>query len=292
MAEELQMKPAASLREILRDVAGRLETTSDSPRLDAELLLARAIDVSRSYFFAHPEDIPDDAAVARLERNVLRRLAGEPMAYITGSKEFWSLDLAVTPATLVPRPETEVLVDLALSEIPREADWSILDLGTGSGAIAVALASERPLCTITAVDRSAEALQVAAQNVRELNLANVTCVEGNWTEPVRGGVFDIIVSNPPYVELGSADLERLASEPQLALVAGHDGLDAIRILAADCPAILKVGGAIMLEHGSEQESSVHDVLESAGWSEIENRKDLAGLPRVTTARKIAPTPTH
>ena len=288
MTEELQTKPAASLREILKDVAARLEAVSESPRLDAELLLARAIDVPRSYFFAHPEDTPDAEAIDRLEKNVARRLAGEPMAYIDGSKEFWSLELMVTPATLVPRPETEVLVGLALREIPQESAWQILDLGTGSGAIAVALGRERPIAEITAVENSAAALQIAEQNVRHLNLGNVACIQGDWTEPVKDRFYDLIVSNPPYVEAGHDDLHKLSAEPQQALVAGEDGLDAIRILARDCGAILKPGGALMLEHGSEQESSVAAILDEHGWVDIQCHKDLAGLPRISTGRKIAP----
>ena len=261
---------------------------SESPRLDAELLLARAIDVPRSYFFAHPEDTPDAKAIDRLEKNVARRLAGEPMAYINGRKEFWSLELMVTPATLVPRPETEVLVGLALSEIPQDAAWQILDLGTGSGAIAVALGRERPVAEITAVEKSAEALQIAEQNVRHLNLGNVTCVQGNWTEPVKDQLYDLIVSNPPYVEAGHNDLQRLAAEPLLALVAGEDGLEAMRTLARDCGAILKPGGALMLEHGMDQESSIAAILSDHGWVDVQCHKDLAGLPRISTARKIAP----
>ena len=179
MSEESESKSAASLADLLKDVAARLEAVSDSPRLDAEVLLGRAIDVPRSYFFSHPEDTPDAGAIERLEKNLARRLDGEPMAYITGSKEFWSLELMVTPATLVPRPETEVLVELALREIPNDAEWKILDLGTGSGAIACAIGKERPRCDITAVDQSAAALRVAEQNVRNLDLANVECVEGD-----------------------------------------------------------------------------------------------------------------
>ena len=284
MPEELQTESAASLRELVKDVAGRLEAISDSPRLDAEVLIGIAIDVPRSYLFSHPEDIPDDEAVARLEKNLARRLAGEPMAYIMGTKEFWSLELMVTPATLVPRPETEVLVELALREIPREGEWSILDLGTGSGAIAVAIASERPLCNIIAVERSTEALRVAEQNVRNLNLANVECLQGDWTEPVQGREFDLILSNPPYVEAGHRDLTRLAQEPQAALVSGDDGLDAIRVLARDCRDILKEGCAMLIEHGFDQEDGVATILAKEGWTSIECRKDMAGLPRVSIAR--------
>jgi len=209
------------------------------------------------------------------------------MAYITGSKEFWSLELMVTPATLVPRPETEVLVDLALREIPRDAEWNILDLGTGSGAIACAIGKERPRCEITAVDKSADALRVAEQNVRNLDLANVECLEGDWTKPVQGRIFDLIVSNPPYVEKGHPDLERLHQEPQMAIVSGDDGFDAVRVLARDCPAVLKDGSALMVEHGFEQESGIASILSDSGWSALECHKDLAGLPRVTVARNRA-----
>ena len=285
MAEKSHSKSSASLRELLKNVAGRLAAVSDSPTLDAEILLSRAIDMPRSYFFSHPEDEPDEGAIARLEKNLARRLAGEPMAYITGSKEFWSLQLMVTPATLIPRPETELLVELALREIPRGENREILDLGTGSGAIAVAIASERPLCDITAVDISAAALRVAEQNVRSLDLANVKCLEGDWTEPLKEQKFDLIVSNPPYVEADHPNLEQLSREPQLALVAGADGLSAIRVLARDCASAIKDGGALILEHGFEQQREVASILAAQGWLAIECYKDYAGLPRATIARK-------
>lgn len=289
MPDELKMKSAASLRDLIKDVAGRLDAVSESPKLDAEVLLSRAIDMPRSYFFSHPDDVPDDGAVARLEKNVARRLAGEPMGYITGSTEFWSLELMVSPATLIPRPETEVLVELALREIPRGESWKILDLGTGSGAIAVAIAGERPLCDITATDQSGDALRVAQQNIRSLELANVKCLQGNWTEPVQGQLFDLIVSNPPYVETDYPELDRLSWEPQMALMAGDDGFDAIRVLARECAPVLKDGGAIMIEHGLDQENGVASILATQSWSSIECHKDYAGLPRITTARKMAPT---
>ena len=171
-----------SIDAALADTASRLAEVSDSARLDADILVARSINVPRSYLFAHPEDTLDDIALQRLMATIERRLNGEPMAYITGSKEFWSLELLVTSATLVPRPETELLVDLALREIPRDAEWPILDLGTGSGAIAVAIARERPACNITAVDASPDALAVAQQNVRQLDLPNVTCIPPRFVD--------------------------------------------------------------------------------------------------------------
>ena len=170
---------------VLADAVARLAEVSESARLDAEILLARTIDMPRSYLFAHPEDELDERSFERFAALLKRRADGEPMAYIMGTREFWSHELIVNAATLVPRPETELLVDLALREIPRKADWRILDLGTGSGAIAIALASERLLCEITATDVSPAALAVAAENARHLCLGNLTFLEGRWTDPSR-----------------------------------------------------------------------------------------------------------
>jgi len=267
----------------LADASQRLHMSSDSARLDAEILLARAIDMPRSYLFAHPEDTLDPIALQRLDETIERRLHGVPMAYITGVREFWSLELQVSPATLVPRPETELLVELALRQIPRKADWQILDLGTGSGAIAVAIARERPGCHVTAVDASADALAIAALNVRALDLANVCCVLGDWVAPVADRRFQLILSNPPYVAAGDAALHALSAEPELALVSGSDGLDAIRVLSRDCRTVIADDGMLLLEHGNEQRAAVAAILESDGWRDIACFDDYAGRPRVTTA---------
>ena len=283
--DEPVMTDHLQISAILDDATERLTAVSDSARLDAELLLARAIDMPRSYLFAHPEEVLDELAVARFEAAIERRLAGEPMAYITGVREFWSLELMVTPATLVPRPETELLVDLALREIPRRAEWAILDLGTGSGAIAIAIAKERPLSRVTATDISAAALDVARQNARQLEIPNIEFLEGDWTGPVGGRRFNVIVSNPPYVRANDAALDALHREPRNALAAGDDGLDAIRILARDCGALLEPGGVLLIEHGAEQRDSVADVLREHGWTDIACHTDYAGLPRVTVARR-------
>jgi release factor glutamine methyltransferase len=279
------MNDPLQIRAILEDATRRLEALSDSARLDAELLLARAIDMPRSYLFAHPDEPLDELAVNRFREALDRRLAGEPMAYITGSREFWSLELLVTPATLVPRPETELLVDLALREIPRRTAWDILDLGTGSGAIAIAIAKERPLSLITATDIGTEALDVARQNARQLEVPNVEFLAGDWTGPVRGRRFNVIVSNPPYVRSNDAALDALHCEPRAALSAGGDGLDAIRILAQDCGALLEPGGVLLIEHGAEQRDSVAALLREHGWADIACHTDIAGLPRVTVARR-------
>ena len=269
----------------IADATARLSQISESPRLDAEILLCRTIDMPRSYLFAHPEDELDNLTLGRFEDVLERRVAGEPMAYIMGIKEFWSQELAVSPATLIPRPETELLVDLALREIPRKAEWDILDLGTGSGAIAIAIASERQMCRVTAVDISEDALAVARENVRNLSLGNVELAHGSWTGPVQRRTFNIIVSNPPYVRSDDEALLNLQHEPQSALAAGIDGLDAIRVLAAECAALLAADGVLLIEHGAEQEDGVATLLEGHGWSNICCHNDFAGLPRVTVARR-------
>jgi release factor glutamine methyltransferase len=279
------MTDPPQIRALLEDATRSLEALSESPRLDAELLLARAIDMPRSYLFAHPEEPLDALAVGRFEAALGRRLAGEPMAYITGIREFWSLELLVTPATLVPRPETELLVELALREIPRRAEWTILDLGTGSGAIAIAIAKERPLSQVTATDVSAAALDVARQNARQCEVPNIEFLQGDWCRPVGGRRFNVVVSNPPYVRSDDAALDALHREPRDALAAGADGLDAIRILARDCGARLAPGGVLLVEHGAEQHDDVAALLAGLGWSDVRCHNDYAGLPRVTVARR-------
>jgi release factor glutamine methyltransferase len=264
-----------------------LSATSESPRLDAELLLARALDVPRSYLFAHPDDEMDQDAADRYSEVVERRRRGMPMAYITGEKEFWSMSLIVTPDTLVPRPETETLIDQALMRLPRRAEMRVLDLGTGSGAIALAVARERPACHVVATDVSAGALAVARENARRLLIPNVEFLEGDWLEPVTEQQFDLIVSNPPYVAANDAHLDALAFEPRGALESGEDGLDAIRQISAGAAAVLVDDGWLLLEHGSEQADAVAEILASNGWQEIKGVNDLAGLPRVTAAKRRA-----
>jgi release factor glutamine methyltransferase len=283
------MSDPVSIEKALSAATEKLHGVSEAPRLEAELLLARAIDMPRSFLFAHPEDELDDDALQRLDEAVARRLAGEPMAYITGSKEFWSMELAVSPATLVPRPETELLVDIALRDIPRKAEWQILDLGTGSGAIALAIARERALCSITAIDISAEALAVARENANRNTIGNVEFLEGDWTAPVADRKFRVVVSNPPYVCAGDKALDALRAEPLSALAAGEDGLEAITILARDCPSIIEDDGVLLLEHGAEQKESVAELLMSYGWERIQCYDDYSGLPRVTSAHHYETT---
>ena len=261
----------------------RLAPCSESPRLDAELLLTRALDVPRSYLFAHPEDTLDVAAADRFFSAVERREHGEPLAYIHGEKEFWSLTLMVSKDTLVPRPETETLVQEALALISRDHSSDVLDLGTGSGAIALAIASERPLAQLVATDISEPALSIARENARQHDLANIEFVLGDWTEPLAGRTFDLVVSNPPYVKSNDPALLKLKHEPISALAAGEDGLEAIRNLAETSMTVIRPGGSLLLEHGAEQEQAVCAILDDAGWTAIQCVRDLAGKPRVTVA---------
>jgi release factor glutamine methyltransferase len=251
-------------------------------RLEAELLLALAADVSRAYLFAHPEQEIERNRVEDFAALVARRANGEPMAYILGEREFWSIPLRVTPAVLIPRPETEVLVEAALARIPREAELRIADLGTGSGAIAIALASERPRCAVYATEISAEALQVAKDNASRLKLGNISFRQGSWFEPLSG-IFDLIVSNPPYVATGDPHLDEgdLRFEPGEALESGPDGLEAIEAIVASAPRYLAAGGWLLTEHGMDQGAECRALLETNGFASIETLRDLEGSERVS-----------
>ncbi|MEM8683832.1 MAG: peptide chain release factor N(5)-glutamine methyltransferase [Pseudomonadota bacterium] len=260
----------------------RLAAVSDSPRLDAELLLAHALGTNRTWLFTHADEAPPETAHSTFEHLLRRRIDGEPVAYILGHREFWSLSLRVSPATLVPRPETERLVEIALELLPRRQAQRIADLGTGSGAIALAIASERPDCQLVASDLSEAALAVAEDNARRLNIGNVEFQHSDWCHELRGKPFDLVVANPPYVAEGDPALDSLQAEPVSALVAGPRGLDDIERLAGDVREILKIGGHFLVEHGEDQEPDVRDIFERHHWTEIHCYKDHSGRPRVTS----------
>jgi len=272
---------------LLRNVRNRLTGASPSPALDAELLLAEALVVTRINLYTQPELSLDNDARARLEDNLRRRLAGEPIAYITGRKEFWSLDLKVTPATLVPRPETELLVEIALELLPDHQAVNIADLGTGSGAIALALAHERSCAKIKATDISSDALAIAQHNATALGITNVQFDKGTWFEPLAGQCFDMVTTNPPYVAIEDADLDTIQTghEPPLALFAGIDGLSALRIIITQAPTHICPDGYLIIEHGHLQGQAVRDLLCHSGFHSIVTRNDLADLPRVSVGRR-------
>ncbi len=271
---------------LLAEASDDLSATSDSPRLDAELLLAFVLQVPRSYLFAHPEEQPGTEAFAIFRDLVNRRKGGEPVAYITGVREFWSLDLTVNRHTLVPRPDTETLVATALDLIADCRKPDIADLGTGSGAIALALACERPDANIVATDASEEAIALARFNCTRLEIINVDFICGNWFDAVPGRKFDLVVSNPPYVavddpHLRSADIRY---EPINALAAGSDGLDSIRQIVAAAPSYLRPGGWIALEHGDRQGHAVTSLLTAAGFGQVATVNDHGGRERVGYGR--------
>ena len=273
----------STIAQTLQHAALALAACSDSPRLDAELLLGKLLGQPRSGLIARSDE-PVEAASQHAFANLIEaRCGGAPVAYLTGSREFWSLPLTVTPAVLVPRPETELLVELALqlpASTPR-SDCSVLDLGTGSGAIALALASERPRWRITGVDVSPPALEIARCNARDLGLAHLDWRLGSWFEPVAGERFDLILANPPYVAAGDRALETLRAEPAIALAAGPTGLEALAAIAAAAGSHLNEGGWLMFEHGSTQAPDVVQLLQRHGFSHIRSHMDFSGTPRVT-----------
>ncbi|HEB58299.1 MAG TPA: peptide chain release factor N(5)-glutamine methyltransferase [Gammaproteobacteria bacterium] len=262
-------------------------TESDSARLDAEILLAHVLGVSRTHLHTWPEEVLDPAVQTSFSALIERRATGEPVAYLVGEQEFWSLPLRVTPDTLIPRPETELLVEQALARIPARADWRIADLGTGSGAIALALAHECPGCTVTATDRSEAALAVARDNARQLHISNVTFLVGEWFAPLQGHRYHVIVANPPYVAVDDPHLQQgdVRFEPIEALHAGPGGLDDLARLVANAPAHLEAGGWLLLEHGFDQGEAVRTLLAAQGLGNIETVRDHAGHERLSLAKK-------
>lgn len=250
---------------------------------DAAILLTEVLGVSRAWLVAHGSDPIDPLAAARFERLVARRVAGEPIAYLIGRRGFHALELDVGPAVLIPRPETELLVELALARIPDDRAVDVADLGTGSGAIALAIAAARPCARLLASDASAAALAIARGNAQRLGLANVAFVEGSWWAPLVGRRFDLIVSNPPYIALDDPHLDAgdLRFEPRSALVAGADGLDDLRLIAAGAPAHLKPGGVLLVEHGHAQGEAVRALFRAAGFEAVMTHRDLEGRERVT-----------
>ena len=268
-------------------------TTSDAAAthtLDAELLLAHALGKTRTYLKTHPEHTPTDEQARHYSELLDRRAAGEPIAYIVGFRDFWTLTLAVNPSVLVPRPETELLVERALALGPAGAA-AVVDLGTGSGAIALTLASERPEWAVTAVDISADALVTARANAASLRLTRVEFLEGAWFAPLENRRFQVIASNPPYVSEGDDALNdaTLQYEPQLALASGPDGLAAIREIVHSAPDFLEPHGWLILEHGSDQAGAVAHELVGRGFGHVRSHRDLAGHWRLTEAQWL-PTP--
>ena len=268
-------------RDLLAAAAGNLG--GDEASREVELLLSHALGRDRAWLYAHADDALAAADAVRFHSLLMRRAAGEPLAYIIGHREFWSLELSVTPAVLIPRPETELLVELALRKTPQGTEVDIADLGTGSGAIALALARECPHARLLATDASAAALMVARGNAERLGVGNVEFAKGDWCAALGSAKFDLIVSNPPYIADADAHLHQgdLRFEPRGALASGADGFDAIRVIVRDAPVHLKPGGWLLFEHGYEQGVAARVLLEKSGFVGMFTELDLEGRERVS-----------
>ncbi|MDO8207742.1 MAG: peptide chain release factor N(5)-glutamine methyltransferase [Gallionella sp.] len=307
--------PAQSLGLVLKYDSKQLEAAlhldPGTARIEVQCLLQSVLKVNRAYLLTHPERVLDIDEHARYQALFERRLSGEPIAYLLGTREFYGLDFKVTPATLIPRPDTELLVELALQHIPRPVPaggipaasgskaartgetgeggcqagrgFRVLDMGTGSGVIALSIAHERPDAEVVAVDASVFALIVAGENAQRLNIANVRLLHSDWFAQLAGERFDLIVSNPPYIEADDAHLSLgdVRFEPLSALASGLDGLDDIRRISNEAKEHLTPGGWLMFEHGYNQALSVRQLLQQAGFFDVESLRDLSGIERVT-----------
>ena len=277
----MNMTPQLRLDAVLRQASERIELT------DARLLLAHALGKPASWLFAHGDETIEISALQHFHRLLEARESGRPVAYLTGRRGFWTLDLAVTADTLVPRPETELLVELAIARLPVSSPSRAADLGTGSGAIALAIAKERPACRMVATDASEGTLAIAIANAQGNGIRNIEFRMGSWFAPLTGERFDLIASNPPYIAEGDPHLEQgdLRFEPAAALSSCADGLDAIREIVSEAGAHLVAGGWLLLEHGLEQGAAIRELFEAAGFVDVATERDLESRDRVTLGRR-------
>lgn len=273
-----------TVSDCLQQAAGRVA------RSDARILLAAVLKKPKEFLVAHPEGTLTNEEAALFEEYLERAQVNEPIPYITGLQEFWGRPFYVTPATLIPRPDTETLIEEALAALKKKPNARLLDLGTGSGCIAVTLALECPEAEVWACDKSSEALAVARLNAQKLS-ASVRFVESNWFSAFEGETFDLIVSNPPYIEEGDEHLSALKYEPVSALASGSDGLDDIRILAQEASRHLRRDGEVIIEHGYNQADSASELFRAAGFASVRTVHDLGGNPRLCCAKLQAGAPT-
>lgn len=273
-----------TVKEIIRNISYQLNICSETPNLDAEMLIGYILQKSRAELFAHPEIQVTPIQKKQLTNYVSRRVAGEPVAYIFGEKEFWSLSLIVTPDVFIPRPETEMLVEWILKNLPKDERLRVADLGTGSGAIAIAIASERSHWQIVAVDNSKKALKVAKINAERYHIRNINFYFSEWCQALAQKNYHVIVGNPPYIFDYDNHLKQLQYEPQKALIGGPDGLSSIRTIIEEAKSYLTDGGWLLLEHGFDQSQKIIELMEAAYYYQVQDYTDLAGLPRMVVAR--------
>jgi len=283
---DMKMTRIMTINELLQDSTRQLPPPT--PRLEAEILLAHALRVSRTYLYAYADKPLSAQEVAQFRALIARRLLGRPVAYLVGEKEFWSLTLQVNEFTLIPRPETELLVEAALARLAVDSRDTVIDLGTGSGAIALAIASERRQCQMVATDVSLAALEVAQHNAKNLRLPQIQFVQSDWFSNLTSTRAYLIVSNPPYIAEDDLYLEQneLRYEPQEALISGVDGLEALRHIIQYAPFYLQNSGWLLVEHGYNQGARVAQLFEQHGYVQVMTHSDLAGLPRVTAGKII------
>lgn len=267
----------------------KLATVFDSATIDTDVLLCHSLNQNRAWLIAHDQDKLTAKQAADFEACVQRRMAGDPVSYITGEREFWSLKLSITADVLDPRPDTEILVEHALALIPKNSEWHVADLGTGSGAIALAIASERPQSHVLATDISTAALNIAGQNAEKLRLSNLEFAQGSWFDAFKNQnkKFQCIVSNPPYIDPTDPALTHLKSEPQQALISTNHGMADLQHIVAHAAGHLTAPGHLLLEHGASQAAAVRLLMKESDFRNIQTFQDFAGLDRVTAGQITA-----
>ena len=273
-----------NIKNIMSDLSVKLSKVSSSPDLDGEILLMKALRVSRAYLYTYTDKVISESKKKLLEELVNRRMNKEPIAYILGKKEFWSRDFYINQHTLIPRPESEMLVELIIQANARKKISSILELGTGSGCISVSLAKELSHSRIVSTDICAKALEVANKNAQHYGVNNISFIKSDWFNKLDNQKFDCIVSNPPYIREDDPYLGELTFEPSKALVSGDDGLDAIEIISSNAAEYLSPEGKIFIEHGKDQKKEIQKIFELNNWRDIICHRDFGGLPRITTAK--------
>ena len=273
-----------SIQTLLESAAGQLTAISETAQLDAEVLLCHCLDKNRSFLRAWPERQPSAEQASRYRTLIAQRLQGAPVAYLTGHREFWSRSFKVSPDVLIPRPDSELLIELALTLLPAGKPCKIIDLGTGSGILAITLAAERQLADVIATDLSPKALAIAQHNATALNTANVRFLQSRWFDDVTDSSFDLVISNPPYIASGDPHLQQgdVRFEPGEALVSGENGLKDIRLIAGQARQHLKNNGHLLIEHGYNQQAEVQAIFKTLNYRHVATHPDLSGNPRVTS----------